>query len=97
MAIKKIMNLTGNRVLQTSFGMISEGSGTLAVVATIRVTEISGNANKINASVNFTDGAISFNKNYTLPVSIEDGQPNFICQAYLYLKTLPEFENCEDC
>ena len=97
MAIKKIMNLTGNRFFQTSFGAVSEGSGTLAVVAIARVAEISGNANQISARVRFTDGSIGFEKNYTVPVSIEDGAPNFIRQAYLYLKTLPEFENCEDC
>ena len=97
MAIKKIMNLTGNRVLQTPFGAVSEGSGTLAVVATIRVVEITGTANQLNARVSFTDGLINFNKTYVVPVSIEDNQPNFIRQVYLHLKTLPEFENCEDC
>jgi hypothetical protein len=97
MAIKKIMNLTGNRVLQTSFGTVSEGSGTLAVVATIRVVEITGNAEQVNARISFTDGLVNFQKVYAVPVSTEDGQPNFIRQVYLHLKTLPEFENCEDC
>ena len=97
MAIKKIINLNGDRVLQTPFGSISEGSGTLAIVATIRVVEVVGNKTKVNARVNFTDEAIKFDKTYTVPVSVEDGAPNFIRQAYLYLKTLPEFDNCEDC
>ena len=97
MAIKKIINLTGNRFFKTSFGPISEGPSTLAVVATIRVMEITGNAKQVNARVSFTDDSISFEKIYAVPVSIEDGQPNFIRQVYLYLKTLPEFDNCEDC
>jgi hypothetical protein len=97
MALKKIMNLTGNRILQTSFGSINEGSGNLAIAATIRVVEITGNASKINARVCFIDGLTKFEKTYELPVSIEDGAPNFIRQTYLYLKTLPEFDNCEDC
>ena len=97
MALKKIITLTGDKVFQTSFGMVSQGVGTLAIAATIRVVEISGNATKVDARVNFTDGVIKFSKSYAIPVSIEDGQPNFIRQAYLYLKTLPEFDNCEDC
>jgi hypothetical protein len=97
MAIKKIMNLTGNRIFQTPFANVSEGSGTLAIVATVRVIEITGNKTEINARVSFTDGAVNFEKSYDVPVSVEDGAPNFIRQAYLYLKTLPEFDNCEDC
>ena len=97
MAIKKIMSLTGSRVLQTSFGEVSEGSGALAMAATIRVVEVVGNKTEINARVSFTDNAIRFEKTYVVPVSVEDGAPNFIRQAYLHLKTLPEFDNCEDC
>jgi hypothetical protein len=97
MALKKIMTLTGDRVLQTPFGLIKEGSATLSIAATIRVVEISGNANQITARVRFTDELIRIEKNYVVPVSIEDGAPNFIRQAYLYLKTLPEFDNSEDC
>jgi hypothetical protein len=97
MALKKIINLTGNRVLQTSFGTVSEGSGTLAIAATIHVIEVAGDKTAVNARVSFTEGAVQFEKIYAVPVSVEDDAPNFIRQAYLHLKTLPEFDNCEDC
>ena len=97
MALKKIITLTGDRVLQTPFGLINEGSATVSIAATIRVIEITGNANQINARVRFTDELIRIEKYYVVPVSIEDNAPNFICQEYLHLKTLPEFDNCEDC
>ena len=97
MAIKKIINLTGKKILQTPFGAVSEGSGTLAIAATIRVVEVAGNKTEVNARVSFIDGAMRFEKTYVVPVSVEDGAPNFIRQAYLHLKTLPEFDNCEDC
>jgi hypothetical protein len=97
MALKKIMTLTGNRILQLPFGSINEGSSTLTIVAIARVAEISGNSSRVNARVNFTDGTITFDKNFIVPVSVENNEPNFIRQVYLYLKTLPEFDNCEDC
>jgi hypothetical protein len=97
MAIRKIVTLTGNKVLQTPFGAVLEGQGTMAIATTIRVVEISGNKTEVNARVVFTGETLKFEKSYVVPVSIENGAPNFICQAYLYLKTLPEFDNCEDC
>jgi len=97
MAIKKIINLNGVKIFQTPFGNVSEEPGTVAIAATIHVTEITGNKTEINACVSFTDGTIKFDKIYAVPVSVKDDAPNFIRQAYLHLKTLPEFDNCEDC
>jgi hypothetical protein len=97
MALKKIIELEGDTVLNTLYGNVKTGKSKLAIAAYIKVQNVSGNKNNLNATVMFTDDAIQFSKNYAFPASVADGAPNFIKQAYEYLKTLPEFENSEDC
>jgi hypothetical protein len=97
MALKKIIELEGDAFLNTPYGSIKTGESKLAIATYIKVQSISGDKNSINATVTFTDDNIEFSKNYVFPTAINDDAPNFIKQAYEYLKTLPEFENSEDC
>ena len=97
MALKKIIELEGDTFLNTPYGRIKTGQSKVAIAAYIKVQSISGDKNNINATVMFTDDNIQFNKQYGFPASVIDGAPNYIKQAYTYLKTLPEFENSEDC
>jgi hypothetical protein len=97
MALKKIIELEGDTFLNTPYGRIKTGQSKLAIAAYIKVQNVSGDKNTVSAIVMFTDDNIQFSKNYTFPVSVADGAPNFIKQAYEYLKTLSEFENSEDC
>jgi hypothetical protein len=39
----------------------------------------------------------SVNKQYTVPFSVEDDALNFVKQAYVHLKTLPEWADATDC
>jgi hypothetical protein len=104
MALKKTIELEGNTSVDTVHGSINTGTAKVVVAAYIKVHSISGYKNILNVDVSFTDGKdsvsndkIQFSKRYTVPVSTEANAPNFIKQAYEYLKTLPEFENSEDC
>jgi hypothetical protein len=97
MALKKIIELEGDTFLNTPYGSIKTGESKLAIAAYIKVQSISGDKNNVNANVMFTDDNIQFNKEYFFSASVADGAPNYIKQAYTYLKTLPEFENSEDC
>jgi len=97
MALKKIIELQGSSFLNTSYGQIKIGEDKVAIAAYIKVISISGDKNTIDASVTFVNKDIKFTKNYSVPVSTEDNASNFIKQVYEYLKTLPEFENSEDC
>jgi hypothetical protein len=97
MALKKIIELEGDIFVNTAYGSISTGTTKLAITAYIKVSKIAGNKDNLNIEVNFSDENIEFNKLYALSVSTEANAPNFIKQAYEYLKTLPEFENSEDC
>ena len=97
MALKKIIELQGSSFLNTSFGPVKTGDGKVVMAAYIKVANIAGDKERVNATVTFSDTDIQFSKNYSAPVSTEDSAPNFIKQVYEYLKTLPEFENSEDC
>ena len=66
--------------------------------AYIKVDSVNGNKDTMAASVVFfdqKDGVKCYENTYAFAHSLED--KNVIQQAYLYLKTLPEFENAEDC
>jgi hypothetical protein len=65
--------------------------------AYVKVININGDKNKINANVNFKGDTQEFNKQYEIPMSVEVGAPNFIAQIYEHLKTLEEFAGAEDC
>ena len=97
MALKKIIQLEATSIMRTQFGNVTNGSSFVSVAPYICVVSISGNKSSVQATVKYVDGALTFQKNFTIPVSVADGAPNFIRQAYLHLKTLPEFAGAEDC
>jgi hypothetical protein len=97
MALKKIIELEGNSFLDTSYGIVKTGKNAVSVSAYIKIASIRGSKSNLNAEVNFSSKDIEFTKSYSMPVSTEDNSANFIKQAYEHLKTLPEFENSEDC
>ena len=97
MALKKVINLQGTSFLNTPYGNVKTGQNAIDISAYIKVVNVTGDKNKVTISVNFSDKDIEFNKKYEGPVLTTDTAPNFIKQAYEYLKTLPEFENSEDC
>ena len=67
------------------------------VLAYIKIISIAGDKTEITASVLFSDKEATFQKQYKIPMSVETGALNFIAQAYVYLKTLPEFAGATDC
>lgn len=73
--------------------------GTLSVKdAYWKIINISGDKEQIDFVIQAFNGEqqVGGFASFFTP-SVEDGSENFIRQAYLYLKTLPEFENAEDC
>jgi hypothetical protein len=97
MALRKIIEVEGKSVIQTSIGGVENGIQRASFSAYVKVANISGNKNQINASVTFTSDAQQFTKQYQIPVSTEIDSANFIAQAYAHLKTLEEFAGAEDC
>jgi hypothetical protein len=87
------MALTKSTTLIDNFGHSIEFSECY-----IRVFEVNGGKEMISASVSWHPGAgqRSLQVRSFQFVPDMDG-PNFIRQAYLHLKTLPEFANAVDC
>ena len=73
--------------------------GQVQVNAYIRVTYVAGSKNEVTANVTFhkddANGEAFKAGNYKF--SPDMNGPNFIKQAYDYLKSLPEFANTQDC
>jgi len=97
MALRKIIEVEGKCIIQTSIGNIENGTHRVSFSAYVKVTNISGNKNKINATVTFTGDVQQFTKQYQILVSLESSSSNFIAQVYEHLKTLEEFVGAEDC
>lgn len=98
MALKKIIDIGGNLTLQTPYGQIDQGQQSIPTQAVIRVKTVSGNKNFIDVKLHFEcENKVQFEKNYSVLASVADGSPNFIKQAYIELKKLPEFSDAQDC
>ncbi len=97
MALRKIIEVEGKSIVETSIGTIENGTHRVSFSAYVKVVNINGNKSQVSASVNFSGDVAQFTKHYQVPVSVDAGAPNFIEQVYKHLKTLPEFAGAEDC
>lgn len=97
MALRKIIEVEGKSIIQTSVGIIENGIQKISFSAYIKVVGIEGNKSNINALVSFKGDAQQSTKQYQIPVSVDNNAANFIAQAYEHLKTLPEFAGATDC
>jgi hypothetical protein len=97
MALRKIINVEGKVVVQTTMGNIEEGTRSVSLPTYIKVVSVNGTKNEVSAIVSFTSEDKNLFQQYQVPVSVEAGAPNFIAQVYEHLKTLPEFSGAENC
>jgi len=97
MAIKKILQIEGSSFIQSSFGQIDFGIQKTTFLAVCKVLSVQGNKDQINIDIVIQGDAVSYKCQYAFAPSVADGSSNFIRQAYIYLKTLPEFAGAEDC
>ena len=97
MALKKIVEVEGNSFVQSEFGIVNNGTTKMSINALCKINFLQGNKDSVEFFVSFIDDGVKFTKQYTFQPSVSDGSPNFIKQAYLYLKTLPEFYGAIDC
>jgi hypothetical protein len=97
MSLKKIVEAEGRSFIQSQVGIVNAGIEKITFAAVCKVTSISGGKEKLNINVSHTSDVAAYERLYSFEPSVADGSPNFIKQAYLYLKTLPEFSGAEDC
>jgi hypothetical protein len=95
MALQQTISISGQ-------GSIFDGSMTIPIGdlsstfdAYVKVLTVAGSKTDLTALILFLTDNLSFEKSFTFVPDL-DG-PNFIKQAYLHLKTLPEFADAVDC
>lgn len=80
----------------TDFGVIDLGQVTVQLDNVyVKIEDISGNKNQLITFVSFNNKTITGSKRYAFVPDMNGD--NFIKQAYLHLKTLPEFSDATDC
>lgn len=97
MALRKIFEIEGKSIIDFQYGKIDTGTQKTAINAICKIVAIDGGKEQLNIAVSFDGGNTKYSRHYSFVPSVEDGSSNFIKQAYLYLKTLPEFAGAEDC
>jgi len=97
MALRKIVEAEGPSFIQSSIGKIEAGIEKVTFVAVCKVTSVTGGKDGLTINVFHTGDVAKYERSYSFEPSVADGSPNFIKQAYLHLKTLPEFAGAEDC
>lgn len=95
MALNKKFEFLAKEQLAIEGETIELRDSVVSELTNIRVESLRGDKLKVTARVSLkTDKFIVF-KDYDFVPSMSDS--NFIKQAYLHLKTLPEFEGAVDC
>lgn len=97
MALRKIVEIEGQSFVKSSLGTVETGTQKITFSAVCKVTAIRGNKTELEFDVSHTNDTNQFHRSYSFQPSVAEGSTNFIKQAYLHLKTLPEFSGAEDC
>jgi hypothetical protein len=99
MALKKAITVSGMGFVSGIDIVVKTGTATATTAPLyIKVVAVSGDKAGVRASVTFTDETANeqlMRKDYNFAPSMDGG--NFIAQAYLHLKSLPEFDGAVDC
>ena len=97
MALRKIMTVEGEAFVETQSGNISLGVQKGSFTAYCKIVYIDGNKSTGRITLECSDGKYRKPLQYSVPFSVADDAPNFIKQAYEYLKTMPEWADAVDC
>jgi hypothetical protein len=97
MALRKIYEFEGEAFVATPFGQVSLGQQKTAFSAYCKITNINTNLSNANITLECSGENYKILNQYPVVFSVEDDAPNFVRQAYLHLKTLPEFSGATDC
>lgn len=97
MALKKIIEVQGDAYVNSAQGSVNLGNQRVAFTAYCKIVAISGNKENGKVIIECSSDNSSITKQENVPFSVEENAPNFIKQAYLHLKTLPEWADAIDC
>lgn len=95
MALQHNITVSGEVTMRsTQLGHINLGEQSHVLPAIIKVHSVTGTKEELTVDVRFVANHHGFSKQYKFVPEMNGD--NFIRQAYLYLKTLPEFQGAED-
>ena len=97
MALRKIIQVEGEAFINAQSGTISIGQQKTAFNAYCKIISLSCDKLKGRVTVEYAGDNYKMNKTFAIDLSAKDGDQNFIKQAYLQLKTLPEWADATDC
>ena len=97
MALKKVMEVEGEAFVSIPGGQANFGHQKSAFNAYCKITSLVGNKETGTVTVQCEAENYKVIQQYEVPLSVSDSAPNFIKQAYLHLKTLPEWADATDC
>jgi hypothetical protein len=97
MALQKKIEIEGRAYINTGNGPLTLGMQTVEFDAYCKITSLTGNKTQANITIECVGEQKKIVQQYTVPLSVAERAPNFIKQAYVYLKTLPEWAGATDC
>ena len=97
MALKKVFELTGENMFIGPNGNINLGPQKMAISAYCKVANLTATKEVASVIIECSSDQYRFNRQAQVPLSVADDAPNFIKQAYLHLKTMPEWADATDC
>lgn len=96
MALQKNMSVVGTQVKQCEGIKFPEEDVNINLgLVYIKVIDVKGNKTDISFNVDIKSMQGSLRRSYMCKVDLNG--PNYIKQAYLHLKTLPEYSDAQDC
>ena len=97
MALRKMIEIEGEAFVNWPNKVEKLGLQKASFLAYCKIIKLITDKEKALILVKCSDEKFLIEKNYSLAISIADDSPNFIKQAYLHLKTLPEWADATDC
>ena len=97
MALRKIIQIEGEAKIRTPQGEISLGQQKTVFTAYCKIANITADKQVGRIHVECKGDNYNLTEQYVVPFSVEENAPNFIKQAYVELKKLPEWADATDC
>ena len=97
MALRKIIQVEGEAFLKSADNVVSLGAQKTAFSAYCKIVNITGDKERGRVTVECKADQYKINKQYSVEFSTSDDAPNFIKQAYIQLKKMPEWADATDC
>ena len=97
MALRKIIEIQGDAFISTPDGSVKIGTQKMAFTAYCKIVSLNGDKQRGQVVIECKADNYTATKQASVPFSVADDAPNFIKQAYLHLKTLPEWADATDC